>query len=76
MKLSAFLSCVAVILLAGGPGVDAFWRLLCHGILGTARIDPIVNFGQIAPHAHNIAGASSKSHQKRAYTTSVQIDHR
>lgn len=71
MKLSTFLSCVAIVLLASGPGVNAFWRLLCHGTLGTARLDPVVNFGQIAPHAHNIAGASSESHQKAAPTTSL-----
>jgi hypothetical protein len=52
---------VVILLLAATTPVQAFWRLLCHGTLGTARIDPLVNFGQIAPHAHNIAGASSKS---------------
>jgi hypothetical protein len=67
MNLSTILSCVAILLLASSPEVDAFWRLLCHGTLGTAQIDPVVNFGQIAPHAHQIAGASSESQLERTF---------
>lgn len=51
---------IAVLLLASAAPIEAFWRLLCHGTLGTARIDPLVNFGEVAPHAHNIAGAQSE----------------
>ncbi|EEH23233.1 hypothetical protein PABG_05444 [Paracoccidioides brasiliensis Pb03] len=37
----------------------AFWRLPCQGRLGVARLDPLVNPGQIAPHAHVVHGASN-----------------
>lgn len=57
---SGLKTAITLLLLASLSGVDGFWRILCHGTLGTARIDPVVNFGEISPHAHNIAGASSK----------------
>ena len=40
--------------------VSAFWRLLCHGQLGIARIDPLVAPGMISPHVHTAQGARSK----------------
>ena len=40
-------------------GSDAFWRLLCD-ISGVARIDPLVNPGERADHAHNIYGGDGK----------------
>ncbi|KAF2743198.1 hypothetical protein M011DRAFT_471558 [Sporormia fimetaria CBS 119925] len=40
-------------------GVDAFWRMPCKTKTGVARIDPIVNPGEIAPHAHAIFGGSN-----------------
>lgn len=61
MQPAFILSCAAVLLLAASPGVSGFWRTLCHGTLGVAQIDPVVNFGQVSPHAHFIAGASSES---------------
>ena len=40
---------------------EAFWRLPCQGRTALARIDPLVNYGVIADHAHAIHGGSSKS---------------
>lgn len=42
-------------------GVDAFWRLPCRGMLANARIDPIVDTGKAATHAHSIQGSSGTS---------------
>lgn len=75
MKTSNIILCVAVLLLTSSPGVDAFWRLLCHGTLGTARIDPIVSHGEIAAHAHMIAGASSKSNPAQLLHLSTANGH-
>lgn len=38
----------------------AFWRLLCHGQLGSGRIDPIVSPGKPSNHVHAGFGAQSK----------------
>lgn len=38
-----------------------YWRHLCHGQLGMARIDPMMAPGKPSQHIHNIQGASSKS---------------
>jgi hypothetical protein len=38
----------------------AFWRLPCRGRSGVARLDPIVNPGEVAGHAHVIHGAGSR----------------
>ncbi|ERF69122.1 hypothetical protein EPUS_01078 [Endocarpon pusillum Z07020] len=38
--------------------VDAFWRMNC-AIIQTGRVDPIVNPGAIASHAHKIVGPSN-----------------
>ncbi|KAI1853724.1 hypothetical protein JX266_001708 [Neoarthrinium moseri] len=40
------------------PLVNGFWRMSC-GIIQTGRIDPIVNPGSIAAHAHKVSGASN-----------------
>lgn len=40
-------------------GVDAFFRINCAKVMH-ARVDPLVNPGAIAQHAHTIVGASSK----------------
>ncbi|MBE7180870.1 MAG: DUF1996 domain-containing protein [Terriglobus roseus] len=37
---------------------DAFWRMPCHGRTGLARIDPIVDPGEVSGHAHAIHGGS------------------
>lgn len=50
---------VAVLSLISTKGVDAFFRINC-AIIQTGRVDPIVNPGAIAAHAHTIVGASSK----------------
>ncbi|KAF1813861.1 hypothetical protein P152DRAFT_294870 [Eremomyces bilateralis CBS 781.70] len=39
--------------------VSAFWRLECHGRSGVARIDPLVNPGTPASHAHAIHGGNN-----------------
>ncbi|KAK5166109.1 uncharacterized protein LTR77_008370 [Saxophila tyrrhenica] len=39
-------------------GVDAFWRMNC-GIIHTGRVDPLVNPGAVAAHAHTIVGGSN-----------------
>ncbi|KAI9818258.1 MAG: hypothetical protein M1832_004474 [Thelocarpon impressellum] len=49
----------SVALLALVGGADAFWRLPCQGRSGLARIDPLVNPGAVAPHAHTIHGGSN-----------------
>ena len=38
---------------------QGYWRMNC-GVVQTGRIDPVVNPGKLAGHAHKIAGASSK----------------
>lgn len=40
--------------------VDAFWRHLCFGELGTGRVDPIMAPGRPSQHAHVLFGASGK----------------
>ncbi|KAI9830030.1 MAG: hypothetical protein M1819_005860 [Sarea resinae] len=37
-------------------GADAFWRLPCYNIAGTAQIDPLVNPGELGTHVHSIKG--------------------
>ncbi|KAI1149892.1 hypothetical protein F4825DRAFT_463754 [Nemania diffusa] len=37
---------------------DAFWRMECRGSTGVARIDPLVDFGQVSGHAHTVQGSS------------------
>mgnify|MGYP006949396045 CR=1 FL=1 len=39
---------------------NAFWRMECPGRVGLARIDPIVNPGEVANHVHAIHGTSCK----------------
>ncbi|KAK4895020.1 hypothetical protein LTR27_006887 [Elasticomyces elasticus] len=39
-------------------GVDAFWRMNC-AVIQTGRVDPVVNPGAIAAHAHSIVGGSN-----------------
>lgn len=41
------------------PVADAFWRLPCRGRLGVARIDPLMEPGKVAGHAHVIHGGNS-----------------
>lgn len=46
-------------------GVDAFWRLNC-AVIQTGRVDPVVNPGTYAEHAHSIVGGSSKADNTKA----------
>jgi len=39
---------------------NAFWRLPCRGRTGVARLDPIVNPGEVSGHAHAIHGGGSE----------------
>ncbi|KAL8656412.1 MAG: hypothetical protein Q9210_000271 [Variospora velana] len=41
------------------PATNAFWRLECSGSVGTARIDPLMNFGGLSGHVHTIKGGSA-----------------
>ncbi|KAJ5303856.1 uncharacterized protein N7443_003516 [Penicillium atrosanguineum] len=38
---------------------DAFWRLPCRGRTGVARLDPIVDPGDISGHIHAVHGAGN-----------------
>jgi hypothetical protein len=40
-------------------GAEAFWRMNC-AVIQTGRVDPLVNPGAVAAHAHTIVGGSSK----------------
>jgi hypothetical protein len=57
MKSIATIS-AAVAVLSGTA--DAFWRMECHSRSGLARIDPLVEPGEIANHGHAIHGGSGK----------------
>lgn len=46
--------------LASFPVADAFWRLPCRGRTGVARLDPIVDPGEVSSHVHVIHGGGSK----------------
>ncbi|KAI1495625.1 hypothetical protein F5X99DRAFT_115611 [Biscogniauxia marginata] len=48
----------ALTLLGASSVVDAFWRMECRGVTGLARIDPLVNFDTVSPHAHTVHGSS------------------
>jgi hypothetical protein len=39
--------------------VEAFWRMNC-AVIQTGRVDPLVNPGTVAAHAHTIVGGSSE----------------
>ncbi|KAI1352157.1 hypothetical protein F5Y01DRAFT_100682 [Xylaria sp. FL0043] len=48
----------ALAILGMSSVAEAFWRMECRGSTGLARIDPIVDFGKISPHAHTVHGSS------------------
>ncbi|POR33764.1 Uncharacterized protein TPAR_06046 [Tolypocladium paradoxum] len=52
-----------VVALSAGlvAGVNAFWRMECPGRVGLARMDPIVNPGDVSSHVHAIHGSSGFS---------------
>ncbi|KAI5924067.1 hypothetical protein F4810DRAFT_143444 [Camillea tinctor] len=45
-------------LLGASSVAHAFWRMECRGVTGLARVDPLVNFNEISPHAHTVHGSS------------------
>lgn len=45
-------------LLSAVADVSAFWRMECRGRTGLARLDPIMDLGEIAPHIHTVHGSS------------------
>ncbi|EON62954.1 hypothetical protein W97_02180 [Coniosporium apollinis CBS 100218] len=53
------LSRAAVAALTLSNVATAFWRMPCHGRTGLARIDPLVDTGEISDHAHSIHGGSN-----------------
>lgn len=42
-------------------GANAFWRMECPGRVGLARMDPIINPGEVSGHVHAIHGSSGES---------------
>jgi hypothetical protein len=52
-------------------GVDAFWRMNC-AVIQTGRVDPLVNPGALAAHAHTIVGGSSKFHETQSDTAGLR----
>lgn len=59
MHLNTFIMWAAILLLNLSP-VSAFWRLLCDGSVGLARIDPLMNYEGVSEHVHSIKGGSGK----------------
>lgn len=51
----------AAVLAAAATPAAAFFRMPCQGTAGVARLDPLVNPGDISDHAHVVHGASSES---------------
>lgn len=52
---------VAAALALLGTPASAFWRMECRGSSGTARIDPIMKYGSVGGHVHEIFGGQGKS---------------
>lgn len=50
---------LAVGVLAAVGGVDAFWRMPCRSRTGLARLDPLMDNGDISDHVHAIHGGGS-----------------
>lgn len=50
---------LAVGVLAGVGGVDAFWRMPCRSRTGLARLDPLMDAGVISDHVHTIHGGGA-----------------
>ena len=59
-KMRSLLALTAATVLLFSDGVNAFWRMNC-AVIQTGRVDPLVNPGAVAAHAHTIVGGSSKS---------------
>lgn len=50
---------IATTLALFSGAADAFWRMECRGRTGLARLDPLVEPGEVANHAHAIHGGSN-----------------
>lgn len=50
---------LAVSLLTVTGSVDAFWRMPCRSRTGLARLDPLMDSGELSDHAHTIHGGGS-----------------
>jgi hypothetical protein len=57
--MRSFTATSAAGILAYATTVAAFWRMPCRSSTGIGRIDPIVNPGQVADHAHLIFGGGN-----------------
>ncbi|KAI7319343.1 hypothetical protein KC340_g7869 [Hortaea werneckii] len=49
----------AALALAFAGSASAFWRMPCRSSTGRARMDPIVNPGEISPHVHTFHGSGN-----------------
>ncbi|KAM7221127.1 protein of unknown function (DUF1996) domain containing protein [Rhypophila decipiens] len=63
----------ALAVLAALGGAHAFWRMECHGQVGLARIDPLVNPDEVGQHVHAIHGSSGFS-MKATYDDLINAD--
>ena len=62
MHFSTFSTGVAISVVSLLARSDAFWRMECRASSGLARIDPLVNYGQIGDHVHSIFGSNGTLH--------------
>ncbi|KAJ9631628.1 hypothetical protein H2203_000027 [Taxawa tesnikishii (nom. ined.)] len=58
MQLNRIVNVATVLALTSVGVVDAFWRMNCD-VVQTGRVDPIVNPGALAAHAHTIVGGNN-----------------
>jgi len=61
MRVIRNLLSLFLLLLLQVAGSSAFWRMLCPGRLGIARMDPIMSPGKVSQHAHAIYGSNGFS---------------
>ncbi|OJJ48972.1 hypothetical protein ASPZODRAFT_60273 [Penicilliopsis zonata CBS 506.65] len=58
-SLSQFVASLLAGVAVFSSPTDAFWRLPCRGRTGVARMDPLVDPGMIAYHAHAVEGSGN-----------------
>lgn len=63
---------IAALALLGTPA-SAFWRMECRGVSGSARIDPLVSYGTVAGHVHEVFGGQGKCSAYWALNLSLQL---
>lgn len=61
MRFSALPMRAGLVVLGLTGTASAFWRMECRSRSGLARIDPLINPGEISAHAHAIHGGSGMS---------------